>query len=78
MLNIPSWLNGLREHEYRAMFERFFEIEEWRATSEEGLAELTSKIRSELAQYSERELLTKGFLVRAKLLPAARPTQLHG
>jgi SAM-dependent methyltransferase len=76
--DIPSWLNGLREHDYRAMFEKSFEIEEWRATAEEGRAVLTDKIRDELAQYSERELLTKGFLVRARLRPAARSAQLHG
>jgi SAM-dependent methyltransferase len=76
--DIPSWLNGLREHEYRAMFEKFFEIEEWRAISEEGRAELTNEIRSELAQYSERELLTKGFLVRGRLRSPASSAQLHG
>jgi SAM-dependent methyltransferase len=68
-VDIPSWLNGLREHDYRAMFERWFQIDEWRATSEEGRALLTPAIRSELAQYSERELLTKGFLVRGTLRP---------
>lgn len=76
--DIPSWLNGLREHDYRAMFEKWFEIEEWRATAEEGRAVLTDSIRDELGQYSERELLTKGFLVRARLRPAARSSQLHG
>ena len=76
--DIPSWLNGLREHEYRAMFEKVFEIEEWRATAEEGRALLTNSLRDELAQYSERELLTKGFLVRARLRRPAGPTQLHG
>lgn len=65
--DIPSWLNGLREHEYRAMFERWFEIDEWRAIGEEGRALLTADIRSELAEFSERELLTKGFLVRGRL-----------
>ena len=65
--DIPSWLNGLREHEYRTMFERWFDIEEWRASEEEGRGLMTPAIRNELAQYSERELLTKGFLVRGKL-----------
>lgn len=69
-VDIPSWLNGLREHEYRAMFDEYFEIDEWRATAEEGRALLSDEIRSELAAYSERELLTKGFLVRGR--PKAR------
>jgi SAM-dependent methyltransferase len=67
--DIPSWLNGLREHEYRAMFDEYFEIDEWRATAEEGRALLTGEIRSELAAYNERELLTKGFLVRGRPKP---------
>ena len=66
-VDIPSWLNGLREHDYRAMFERWFEIDEWRATGEEGRALLTADVRNELTQFSERELLTKGFLVRGRL-----------
>jgi len=65
-VDIPSWLNGLREQDYRTMFERCFEIDEWRATGEEGRALLTADIRRELAQFSERELLTKGFLVRGR------------
>jgi len=76
--NVPSWLNGLREHEYRAMFERLFEIEEWRPTSEEGAALLTDKIRFELAQFNERELLTKGFLVRGTARSQANSTPLRG
>ncbi len=72
-VHIPSWLNGLREHEYRAMFEETFEIDEWRPVAEEGRELLTPEIRSELAQYSERELLTKGFIVRGRLRAAARP-----
>jgi hypothetical protein len=54
------------------MFARWFEIEEWRATAEEGRALLTPDVRRELGQYSERELLTKGFLVRG----VVRPTPL--
>jgi SAM-dependent methyltransferase len=65
--NIPSWLNGLREHEYRAMFEKAFEIDEWRVIAEEGRALLTNDIRKELSHYSERELLSKGFLIRGRL-----------
>jgi SAM-dependent methyltransferase len=77
-VDIPSWLNGLREHEYRAMFEKVFEIDEWRVVAEEGRALLTDDIRQELAQFSERELLSKGFLVRGRLKPAADVKKLHG
>ncbi len=76
--DIPSWLNGLREQDYRPMFETVFEIDEWRATSEEGGAQLTDDVRKELAQYSERELLTKGFLVRGRVRQPGRVTPSHG
>jgi SAM-dependent methyltransferase len=77
-VDIPSWLNGLREHDYRAMFEKVFEIDEWRVVAEEGRALLTDDIRQELSQFSERELLSKGFLVRGHLKPAANVKNLHG
>jgi SAM-dependent methyltransferase len=76
--DIPSWLNGLREHEYRAMFEKIFEIDEWRVVAEEGRALLTDDIRQELSQFSERELLSKGFLVRGRLKSATNVENLHG
>jgi SAM-dependent methyltransferase len=76
--DIPSWLNGLREHEYRAMFEKVFEIDEWRVIAEEGRALLTDDIRQELSQFSERELLSKGFLVRGRLKSATNIKNLHG
>lgn len=74
--DIPSWLNGLRETEYRGMFEKLFQIDEWRATAEEGRGLLTDAVRKELEQYNERELLTKGFLVRGRLRHSANA--LHG
>lgn len=77
-VDIPSWLNGLREHEYRAMFEKVFEIDEWRVIAEEGRALLTNDIRQELSQFSERELLSKGFLVRGRLKSATDVKNLHG
>jgi len=64
--DIPSWLNGLREHEYRTEFEKYFEIIEWLPTDREGEALLTKEIRQELSDYSEEELLTKGFVVVAR------------
>jgi len=77
-VDIPSWLNGLREHEYHAMFEKVFEIDEWRVTAEEGSALLTDDIRRELKQFSERELLSKGFLVRGRVRPKADIKILDG
>lgn len=62
---IPSWLNGLRENEYKKEFEKYFDIIEWKAMGREGEALLTDSIRTELRDYSEDELLTKGFLVVA-------------
>ncbi len=64
--DIPSWLNGLREHEYKVEFEKYFEIIEWLPTQKEGVKLLTDNIRQELSEYSEEELLTKGFVVVAQ------------
>lgn len=63
--DIPSWLNGLREHEYRTEFEKYFDIIEWMDTDREGEALLTDDLRKELSDYSSDELLTKGFVVIA-------------
>ncbi len=63
---IPSWLNRMREHEYRNEFEKRFEIIDWIATEKEGEKLLSNSIREELHDYSEHELLTKGFIVVAK------------
>jgi SAM-dependent methyltransferase len=63
---IPSWLNELREHDYRAAFEQHFEIVDWIQTETEGKQLLTDVMRAELKQYSDQELLTKGFVVVAK------------
>lgn len=60
--DIPSWLNGLREHEYRAIFEKHFDILDWHYTKREGERLLTREIRAELGNYSDHELLTKGFI----------------
>ena len=60
------------------MFEKVFAIDEWRATSEEGRELLTDDVRTELAQYSERELLTKGFLVRGRPRRESPATDLQG
>jgi SAM-dependent methyltransferase len=63
---IPSWLNRVRAHEYRAMIEAQFEILEWRWLPQEGVSQLTPGIRAELSGYSEEELLHKGFIVIAR------------
>jgi SAM-dependent methyltransferase len=69
--DIPSWLNGLRERDYRAAFERYFDIVHWLPAGREGAALLTDAVRRELAEYSEDELLTKGFIVIATRKTAA-------
>jgi SAM-dependent methyltransferase len=63
---IPSWVNGLREHQYRDIFTRHFDILDWLPTKPEGQHLLTPEIRSELAAYSEHELLNKGFIIVAR------------
>jgi SAM-dependent methyltransferase len=67
--DIPSWLNGVRAHEYRALIEAELEILEWRWLPREGEALLTPAIRAELGKYSEEELLHKGFIVIARPRP---------
>lgn len=64
--DIPSWINRMREHEYRDTFEKEFEILDWIHICTEGSALLTPQIREELRDYSEQELLTKGFVVVAR------------
>jgi len=61
--DIPSWINRLRERDYRDAFETQFEILDWLPSKTEGEAFLTPEIRTELADYRAEELLTKGFVV---------------
>ncbi|MCP4903314.1 MAG: methyltransferase domain-containing protein [bacterium] len=70
--DIPSWVNGWREHQYRGAFERHFEVLDWIPTGNEGSALLTPEIRDELSQYTEHELLNKGFISVARPAPPAR------
>jgi SAM-dependent methyltransferase len=72
---IPSWINRLRERDYRQAFEDQFEILDWFPTATEGEALLTPEIRAELAKYSKEELLTKGFVVIAKPKAVMRKTR---
>jgi len=62
----PSWLNRKREHEYKKYYSEKFEIIDWIHTEKEGETLLTEDIRTELQEYSEEELLTKGFIVVAR------------
>lgn len=74
---VPSWLNGWRERDYRAAFERNFAILDWIDLGEEGRALLTPELRAELAGYSERELLNKGFIIVARPLPSQATPSIH-
>ena len=67
--DIPSWLNKMREQEYRKEFEKRFDIIEWIHTEKEGVDLLSESIRQELKDYSEHELLTKGFIIVARPKP---------
>ena len=73
--DIPSWINGWREHQYREYFDRHFEILDWIHTVREGESLLTSETRQELSEYSEEELLTKGFIAVARPLQESRPRE---
>lgn len=67
-VQIPSWLNQVRAAEYRRLLEAEFEIIEWHWLPKEGEALLDQEIRAELAEYSEQELLHKGFIAIARPL----------
>lgn len=64
--DIPSWINRWREHQYREVFERHFEVLDWIHTVREAEALLTDEIRAELPDYDDEELLTKGFVTVAR------------
>ena len=64
---IPSWINRWREYQYREAFDTAgFEIVDWFTYATEGKAYLTPEICAELADYTEEELLKKGFVVVAR------------
>jgi len=63
--DIPSWINRLREQQFREAFEAEFEIQQWLPRGEEGRGLLTDQIRRELSSFTDEELLTKGFVVMA-------------
>jgi SAM-dependent methyltransferase len=63
---VPSWLNQVRAREYRTLIQEEFDIVEWHWLPKEGELQLTPRIRAELADYDEDELLHKGFVVIAR------------
>ena len=64
--DIPSWINRVREAKYRSLFSERFDVLQWAPVGREGEALLTPEIRRELHDYTEDELLTKGFTVIAR------------
>jgi SAM-dependent methyltransferase len=62
----PSWINKLREGDYRPIFESELEILCWEASAYEGRGLLTPEIKAELPDYNEDELLKKGVIIVAR------------
>lgn len=59
----PSWLNELRERDYRPLFDAEFEVLRWVTSSTEGHELLTAEILGELGdEYEPDELLKKGII----------------
>lgn len=61
--DIPSWINRQRLDAYRSAAESALTEVEWLVGDREGEALLTDDIRQELSNYSEEELLTKGWTI---------------
>lgn len=61
--DIPSWVNRKRVVDYRAAFDPYFDIIEWKPGTTEGKSLLTDEIRAELNDHTEEELLTKGYTI---------------
>ena len=60
-------LNRWREAQFRAMFERYFSVEQWLIeTDEVAQAQLTTEIRAELAEYDENELTARRIVIVAR------------
>lgn len=64
--DIPSWINRLRERDYRNAFTRWLDVLEWLPRGREGEKLLTPALLEELSDYTGEELLTKGYLVLAQ------------
>lgn len=62
----PSWINKMRERDYRPLFESELDILCWESSAYEGRTLLTPTIKAELPDYSEDELLKKGVIVVAR------------
>lgn len=77
--DIPSWVNGKREMDYRSIFDKYFNIIDWFSTGVEGEALLSEAIMDELKEYSREELLKKGFVIIARPKnPAELSTNIEG
>lgn len=62
----PSWINKMREQDYRTIFEPALEVLCWEPSAYEGRALLTPAIKAELPDFAEDELLKKGVIVVAR------------
>jgi len=72
--DIPSWVNGFRVDQYKEIFSRHFDVLDWLPIKKEGVSLLTPEIRHELSEYTEDELLIKGYIVIAKPKVGAHST----
>ena len=61
--DIPSWVNRKRVVDYRDAFDPYFDVIQWKPGPTEGKLLLTDEIRQELSDYTEEELLTKGYTI---------------
>lgn len=60
-------LNQWRENQYRAVFEKFFQIEQWQTEqNERAQAQLTPALKAELTAYDEAELTRQQIMVVAR------------
>jgi len=71
----PTYLNRLREHEYREIFARHVRILEWKVETPEPDTYLTEEILRELPDYGREELLKRSVVVVAEKASEARLSQ---
>jgi SAM-dependent methyltransferase len=62
----PTYLNRLREHEYREIFSRHLRIRDWKVEWWEPDTYLTEEILHELPGYTREELLKRSVVVLAE------------
>ena len=61
----PVFLNGLREADYRAVFDHELTVIGWREADPDGAAFLSDEVRRALPDYSDKDLLTPWISVLA-------------